>query len=62
MLKGFKEFILRGNVVDLAVADSEAVGMVAGAAEVAGVVSSVVSSFLQPTRLSMPTSKHVKDR
>jgi hypothetical protein len=27
-----------------------------------GVVSSVVSSFLQPTRLSRPTSKHVKDR
>ena len=36
--------------------------VVAGAEVVAGAVSVVSSSFLQPTRLSRPTSKHVKDR
>src|SRR5690348_2333565 len=41
MLKGFKEFILRGNVVDLAVA------VVIGAAFTA-VVNQLVSSFLNP--------------
>ena len=41
MLKGFKEFLLRGNVVDLAVA------VVIGAAFTA-VVNQLVSSFLNP--------------
>jgi large conductance mechanosensitive channel len=41
MLKGFKDFVLRGNVVDLAVA------VVIGAAFTA-VVTSFVSSFLTP--------------
>jgi large conductance mechanosensitive channel len=41
MLKGFREFVLRGNVVDLAVA------VVIGAAFTA-VVSSFVDSFLTP--------------
>ena len=41
MLKGFKDFLLRGNVVDLAVA------VVIGAAFTA-VVSSFTSSFLEP--------------
>jgi large conductance mechanosensitive channel len=41
VLKGFKEFILRGNVVDLAV------GIVIGAAFTA-VVTQMTDSFLQP--------------
>lgn len=41
MLKGFKEFILRGNVVDLAV------GIVIGAAFTA-VVTQLTKSFLEP--------------
>jgi large conductance mechanosensitive channel len=41
VLKGFKEFILRGNVVDLAV------GIVIGAAFTA-VVTQLTDSFLQP--------------
>mgnify|MGYP000229849244 FL=1 len=41
MIKGFKDFLLRGNVVDLAVA------VVIGAAFTA-VVSSFTSSFLEP--------------
>ena len=41
MLKGFKDFLLRGNVVDLAVA------VVIGAAFTA-VVTSFTTSFLQP--------------
>ncbi|MEV4809412.1 large conductance mechanosensitive channel protein MscL [Micromonospora avicenniae] len=41
MLKGFKDFIMRGNVVDLAV------GVVIGAA-FTGVVTAFTNSFLQP--------------
>ncbi|MDO5720478.1 MAG: large conductance mechanosensitive channel protein MscL [Actinomycetaceae bacterium] len=41
MLKGFKQFISRGNAVDLAV------GMVVGAA-FTGVVNSLVEQFLDP--------------
>jgi large conductance mechanosensitive channel len=41
VLKGFKDFIMRGNVVDLAV------GVVIGAA-FAGVVTSFTDSFLKP--------------
>ena len=41
MLKGFKEFIMRGNVIDLAV------GIVIGAAFTA-VVSQLTDSFLNP--------------
>ena len=41
MLSGFKQFILRGNVVDLAV------GVVIGAA-FAGVVTGLTSAFLNP--------------
>jgi large conductance mechanosensitive channel len=41
MLKGFKDFIMRGNVVDLAV------GIVIGAAFVA-VVSAFTAAFLEP--------------
>ncbi|GAA4565893.1 large conductance mechanosensitive channel protein MscL [Micromonospora coerulea] len=41
MLKGFKDFIMRGNVVDLAV------GIVIGAA-FTGLVSSFTDSFLKP--------------
>ena len=41
MLNGFKKFILRGNVVDMAV------GVVIGAA-FAGVVSGLTSAFLTP--------------
>ncbi|GAA3519899.1 large conductance mechanosensitive channel protein MscL [Actinocatenispora rupis] len=41
MLKGFRDFILRGNVVDLAV------GIVIGAAFTA-VVNALVSSFITP--------------
>ena len=41
MLKGFKEFILRGNVIDLAVA------VVIGAA-FSAIVTSIVSSVLNP--------------
>ncbi|MEH0970194.1 large conductance mechanosensitive channel protein MscL [Micromonospora sp. CPCC 205546] len=41
MLKGFKEFIMRGNVVDLAV------GVVIGAA-FTGVVTQLTKSFLEP--------------
>ncbi|RZU72710.1 large conductance mechanosensitive channel [Micromonospora kangleipakensis] len=41
MLKGFKDFIMRGNVVDLAV------GIVIGAA-FTGVVTSFTNSFLKP--------------
>lgn len=41
MLKGFREFILRGNVVDLAV------GVVIGAA-FNGVVTQMTKSFLEP--------------
>ncbi len=41
MLKGFKEFILRGNVIDLAV------GIVIGAAFTA-VVTQLTASFLDP--------------
>lgn len=41
MLKGFREFIMRGNVVDLAV------GVVIGAA-FATVVSQLTKSFLEP--------------
>lgn len=41
MLKGFKDFIMRGNVVDLAV------GMVIGAA-FTGVVTQLTKSFLDP--------------
>ncbi|MDG4827877.1 large conductance mechanosensitive channel protein MscL [Solwaraspora sp. WMMD1047] len=42
MLKGFKDFIMRGNVVDLAV------GIVIGAAFTT-VVSQLTKSFLEPT-------------
>lgn len=41
MLKGFKDFVMRGNVVDLAV------GVVIGVA-FAGVVESFTASFLKP--------------
>ncbi|MDO7883483.1 large conductance mechanosensitive channel protein MscL [Salinibacterium soli] len=41
MLKGFKEFILRGNVIDLAVA------VVIGAA-FTGIVNAIVNSVLNP--------------
>ncbi|MGQ5263213.1 large conductance mechanosensitive channel protein MscL [Micromonospora sp. ZYX-F-536] len=41
MLKGFKDFIMRGNVVDLAV------GIVIGAA-FTGVVTALTTSFLKP--------------
>ncbi len=41
MLKGFKDFIMRGNVIDLAV------GVVIGAA-FTGLVTAFTSSFLQP--------------
>lgn len=41
MLKGFKDFIMRGNVVDLAV------GIVIGAA-FTGVVTQLTNSFLKP--------------
>ncbi|MFP3380717.1 MscL family protein, partial [Bacillus sp. SIMBA_069] len=41
MLKGFREFILRGNVIDLAVA------VVIGAAFTA-VVSSIVTNLINP--------------
>ncbi|MDZ5446818.1 large conductance mechanosensitive channel protein MscL [Micromonospora sp. 4G57] len=41
MLKGFKDFIMRGNVVDLAV------GVVIGAA-FTGIVTSFTESFLKP--------------
>lgn len=41
MLKGFKEFLLRGNVIDLAVA------VVIGAA-FTGIVTSIVGSILNP--------------
>ncbi|NYH44399.1 large conductance mechanosensitive channel [Micromonospora jinlongensis] len=41
MLKGFKDFIMRGNVVDLAV------GIVIGAA-FTGVVTQLTKSFLEP--------------
>ncbi|MEV6373919.1 large conductance mechanosensitive channel protein MscL [Micromonospora musae] len=41
MLKGFKDFIMRGNVVDLAV------GVVIGAA-FTGVVTQLTASFLKP--------------
>jgi large conductance mechanosensitive channel len=41
MLKGFKEFIMKGNVVDLAV------GIVIGAA-FTGVVNQLTASFLKP--------------
>ena len=41
MLKGFKDFIMRGNVVDLAV------GVVIGAA-FTGVVTQLTKSFLEP--------------
>lgn len=41
MLSGFKQFILRGNVVDLAV------GVVIGAA-FGGVVTALVKSFIEP--------------
>ncbi|MEV4654838.1 large conductance mechanosensitive channel protein MscL [Micromonospora sp. NPDC049301] len=41
MLKGFKDFIMRGNVVDLAV------GVVIGAA-FTGVVTALTNSFLKP--------------
>ncbi|WBB48070.1 large conductance mechanosensitive channel protein MscL [Verrucosispora sp. WMMA2044] len=41
MLKGFKDFIMRGNVVDLAV------GIVIGAA-FTGLVTAFTNSFLQP--------------
>ncbi|PZF93488.1 large conductance mechanosensitive channel protein MscL [Micromonospora deserti] len=41
MLKGFKDFIMRGNVVDLAV------GVVIGAA-FTGVVTQLTNSFLKP--------------
>ncbi|SIN29419.1 large conductance mechanosensitive channel protein MscL [Micromonospora cremea] len=41
MLKGFKDFIMRGNVIDLAV------GVVIGAA-FTGVVTALTNSFLKP--------------
>jgi large conductance mechanosensitive channel len=41
MLDGFKKFVLRGNVVDMAV------GLVIGAA-FGGVVTSLVKSFIEP--------------
>lgn len=41
MLKGFKEFILRGNVIDLAIA------VVVGAA-FTGIVTQLTKSFIQP--------------
>lgn len=41
MLSGFKKFVLRGNVVDMAV------GIVIGAA-FGGVVASLVKSFIEP--------------
>jgi large conductance mechanosensitive channel len=41
MLDGFKKFVLRGNVVDMAV------GLVVGAA-FGGVVTSLVKSFIEP--------------
>ncbi|MDY3127428.1 MAG: large conductance mechanosensitive channel protein MscL [Corynebacterium sp.] len=41
MLKGFKEFIMRGNVIELAV------GVIIGAA-FTGIVTSITSSLIQP--------------
>jgi len=41
MLKGFKEFVLRGNVIDLAIA------VVVGAA-FTGIVTQLTKSFIQP--------------
>ncbi|MBC7591529.1 MAG: MscL family protein, partial [Salinibacterium sp.] len=41
MLKGFKEFVLRGNVIDLAVA------VVIGAA-FTGIVTSIVTGVINP--------------
>ena len=41
MLKGFKEFIMRGNVIDLAIA------VVVGAA-FTGIVTQLTKSFIQP--------------
>jgi large conductance mechanosensitive channel protein len=56
MLKGFREFILRGNVVDMAV------GVVIGAA-FGGIVTAFVKDLLTPliaaiagSRISLPTS------
>ena len=62
MLKGFREFILRGNVIDLAVA------VVIGAA-FTGVVNSIVNGDLQPAdrrdlqrRRPQRTSPSIQDR
>src|ERR1700693_3352084 len=41
MLKGFREFIMRGNVIDLAIA------VVVGAA-FSGIVTQLTKSFIQP--------------
>jgi large conductance mechanosensitive channel len=50
MLDGFKKFILRGNVVDMAV------GIVIGAA-FGGVVASLVTSFIEPL-IALLVGKH----
>ena len=50
MIKGFKEFILRGNIVDLAVA------FVIGTA-FAAVVSTFVSAIVKPIISSLPGGK-----
>lgn len=54
MLKGFKEFILRGNVVDLAV------GVVIGAA-FGDVVTSFVDNLLTPL-IAIPGTGNFQDR
>lgn len=50
MLKGFKEFISRGNAVDLAV------GMVIGAAFTA-IVTALVEKFLNPSSVVWSASR-----
>jgi large conductance mechanosensitive channel len=53
MLKGFKDFIMRGNVVDLAV------GIVIGAA-FTGVVTQFTKSFLEPLIRVISGGKGIK--
>ena len=53
-MKGFKEFLLRGNVIDLAVA------VVVGAA-FTGVVNSLVTSVLNPAIGALFNAKSIND-
>lgn len=53
-MKGFKEFLLRGNVIDLAVA------VVVGAA-FTGVVNSLVNSVLNPAIGALFNAKNLSD-